>query len=1038
MKHFLRSAPRAGSSDESRRPLHRWRWALRALACLTALLGLATLAIAMALHSLDRPWLKRRVQRLARTFAHVEIDYRVARIDVLSGIELQDLVVRSPPEVQRSAPDLVRIGRVEARWSLASNIRGRGPMIRRLGVSDVALTVVVDERGKTSFDFLSGSTTVPKAASPSVPLSHLAASLLSTAPPVGQLDVDGVTIAVIRTDHGDVSERLDLRGLSLHGKASSAEPVEGGWRVQAGLGSIASPLDLGLSWARSGTSGGSARAKFWVTMDATSSALGVALDLRMIDQTFVASVSADHWLHVEGSARFDPSAGRTEVKLDRVEAGDGAATAEALVDFSDGGSALVRQAGGDIDLASLLRWLPAGLVPIQAERARIRYRVDALEVAPVPHLAEGGAVAVDASTSNVVVSGSKGPLQVDSGELSLHTQPAAGGGFAVKGTAKLAGVRLVAHDGAAGDGVTVDFDGQQSAAGAVTGRAGIAFASAERAGASSARAGDGHLELRVKELHPDVNDPLATRGDVALSFDLASLDVTHAGTRATLEGLALRAHAALDGHAPYGFEIEAPASRLRVVRDGKLLVDGPVRVETQGHDLQPDMANTMASTGAIHAKVDLGSLQASLDATKGVDFLDFVWLATAQSLKVLRPLVSRELNEQAPWDRMRVSVRSSGRVDHIEGANPAIRQRTVVDVDRPGFQSISADALSVTLQSRGTALQHEGALELHARGLVVPGGSPSDDHMTLSLAIDRLHQTLQVLVITEGLANTKLSGSLSFDASRRALPYAIEAHLAGLAPLAPLLAKVQGLDGFDLSALDIDLASRGILLGVVAGVTRDGAVTLEPKPSDTAAVEGKAELRLAHFRWAKGDNAVLTPALEWHGDMGVSGGRRTLESEVNVGTVHLDLGDRDVDLHGITDDATLTATGSLDDPETELTQRLSVRTVEQNVVPEVPLGDLTFCALRGRRRSDRDGLVHISDMKVANGRRKLRSPRPGTSTSAKGGERSRLRRRSRRTLLVYRPFRSASRGEESSPWRPRSRPLTSRSTMCEPPQKAPM
>ncbi len=960
---FLPSARPTRSSDPLR-PGRAWRvWGARALAGLVGLFAVAAVAAWVALHSLDRPWMKDRVRRLARTIAGVEIDYRAARVDLLSGAEIEGLVVRSPAELQRFAPDLVRVGRVDARFSLASIVRGRRPMVQRLVVSDVALTVVIDEQGKTSFDSLSGSSTAPKSASP--PLSRRAATLLSTAPPVAELDVDGVTITVIRTDHGDASERMDLNGASLRLATSSAEPEARGWRVQAGLGSPASPLDLGLSWVRRGAEEGSARARFWVTTDVTSSALRAALDLRMIEQTFAASVSADHWLHAEANMRFDPGAGRTEVKIDRTEAGDGAATAEALMEVSDAGDVILRHANGDIDVAGLLRWLPVGLVPIQAERARVRYKVDSLVVAPLLRFADGGELDVDASLSNVMMSGSSGPLNVDAAELSLHAQPVVGGGLAAQGSAKLSAIRLaMPPGGVAADGVTFDIDGQQSPEGVVAGRAGIGFASAERTGASSVAAREGHLELRVQGLHPEIHELLATRGDLALSFDLASLDVSHTGTRTTLEGLALRAHAALDGHAPYAIEIEAPASRLRVNRDGKVLVDGPVRVEAQGHDLQPDLESTMASVGAIHAKVDLGILQASLDATKGADFVDFVLLATAPSLKGLRPLLSRDLNEEAPWDRMRVSLRSSGRAEHLDSANPAIRQRTLVDIDRPAFQNISANALSLTLQSHGTALQHEGSLELAAGGLVVAGGNPSNDRVTLSVTVDRLRPSLQLQVVTDGLANTKLSGSFSFDPARRALPYAIEGHLAGLAPLAPFAAKVHGLEAFDLSELDVGLASRGVLLGVVAGVTRDGTVKLEPTPVDTAAVEGKADIRVAHFRWAKGENAVLTPAFEWHGDMRASGARRTLDSQVKLSTLHLDLGDRDVDISGITDDATVTATGSLADPEFELTQRLSVRAVEQNVVPEVPIGDVAF-ALTAER--SREGLVHVSDMTVANG-----------------------------------------------------------------------
>ena len=175
---------------------------------------------------------------------------------------------------------------------------------------------------------------------------------------------------------------------------------------------------------------------------------------------------------------------------------------------------------------------------------------------------------------------------------------------------------------------------------------------------------------------------------------------------------------------------------------------------------------------------------------------------------------------------------------------------------------------------------------------------------------------------------------------------------------------MHGLEGFDLSQLEVGLSARGVLLGVVAGVARDGTIELEPSPARTAAVEGKTDLRVAHFRWAKGDTAIVTPALAWHGDMHAVGARRTLDSRVEVGTLHLDLGSHDVDLNGISDEASVAVIGNLADPEIELTQRLSVRAVEQDVVPEYPLGDLAF-ALSAERGPE--GVVHISDMKVANG-----------------------------------------------------------------------
>jgi translocation and assembly module TamB len=958
---LFRSPRPAGSSDEPRRH-GRWRrWVLRSLACLVGLVALIAVAMLVLLHSVDRPWLKRRVQALARTSAGVEIDYRAARIALFSGAEIEGLVVESPAEVRPLAPDLVRVGRVDVRWSLRSLLLGRGPVIGWVSASDVTLTVVVDEHGRTSFDALS-----PSAPSPAVPLSHQASRFLSTAPPVGQLDVRGATLVLVRTEHGEVSDRTELRGVSVTLATSSAEPSARGWRVQAGFGSPATPLELGLTRARGGAQAGAARARLWLTVDATSSALTAALDLRMIEQTFAERVSADDWLHAEASLRFDPTVGRTEIRLDHTEAGDGAATAEVSLEVSDNGQGIVRRAHGEIDLARLLRWLPAGLVPVTAERARMRYQIDSLVVGPVVRLSEGGAVAVDVDLSNAAVSGPLGSLEVGGGELSLLAQPAEGGGVAGRASVKLAGTRLASGDELlAADDIAVDFEGQQGADGVVAGRVGVRFARAERGGASSVVARDGRVELRVQGLLPDADEPLATRGDLALSIELASLDVRSPGTRAIVDGLTLRAHTALEGHAPYAVELDAPVSRLRVYgRDGNLLEDAPARIEVRARDVQPDVAHLAATRGVVHGAVDLGEIRASLDATKGTDAIDFALRATAPTLKAVRPLLPLALIDQAPWDRMALSVRSSGHVEHLSGGHTAVRQTTEVDVERPAFEDVAARSLSLTVQSQGTALQQHADLDLRAQGLAFDGGSPSDDQVTLSAIVDRERPSLQFQLATAGRTATKLSGSLSFDPSRRAVPFEIEGRLAGLAPLAPFAAKVRGLDAFDLSQLEVELSARGALLGVVAGVARDGTIKFEPSPARTAAVEGKTDVRVAHFRWAKGDTGIVTPALAWHGDMRAVGARRTLDSRVEAGTLHLDLGSHDVDLNGIRDETSVAVVGNLADPEIELTERLSVRAVEQTVVPEYPLGNLAF-ALSAERGPE--GVVHISDMRVANG-----------------------------------------------------------------------
>jgi translocation and assembly module TamB len=942
MRLFCLQRP-SGTSDEARRR-RRWRqWVRRTVATAVGLVALVAAALLVLLHSLDQPWLKGRLLRLARTALGAEIDYHTARIELLSGAEIEGLVVQSPAEFRPFAPDLVRVGRVGAQWSLTSLLLGRGPLLRRVAVSDVTLTVVVDEHGRTSFDALSSS-----ASGPTVPLSRQASKVLGTAPPVGRLDVDRVALAVVQTAHKAVSDRTELRGVSGTLTTSSAEPTTRGWRVQ------------GSAQANG------ARARLWARVDATSTALTATLDLQMMEQTFAASVPANHWLHAESSVRFDPTAGWTDVTLDHTEAADGAATVQASIRISDAGDLIVRRAQGDIDLARLLQWVPAGLVPVTAERARVRYQVDSLVAGAVVHLSEGGAVVVDADLSNVVSSGLGGPVQIGAGELSLRVAPAEGGGLAGRGSIKVTGARVAWRQaGLAAADLAVDFDGQQDANGFVDGRVGVRFARVELEGASSAVARDGHVELRVQGLHPAPAELLATQGDLALSAELPSLDMRSPRMHAIVDGLKLGAHSTLEGHAPYAVELDAPVSRLRVFEhDGNVVVDGPARVQGRVRDVQLDIAHPAASRGVALVAVELGDVQASLEATKGADLVDFALHATARSLVALRPYLPRALIDKAPWDRIAVTVRSSGHVEHFAAGSPAIRQATEVDVERPAFANVAAQFCAVTVKSEGTSHQHQAEVDLRAKGLTFDGDSPSDDHVMLSATVDRDRRLLRFQIATEGRAATKLSASVSFDPVRRALPYDMDGRVAGLAPLAPLIKRVRGLDAFDLSELEIGLSARGALLGVVAAVARDGTIQLEPSPVHTAAVEGEANLRVDHFRWAKGNAAIATPAMAWHGEMRAFGPRRTLDSRVEVGTLHLDFGSHDFDLNGIRDETSAAVIGSLADPEIELTQHLSVRAVEQTAVPEYSLGDLAF-ALSAERSPE--GVVHISDLKLANG-----------------------------------------------------------------------
>lgn len=961
---FVRSSRPTGSSDKWQRAWRSASWAFRALAVLLGAIVLFGLAMQLLLsRCLDQAWLKHRLVQVVRSSLGVEMDYRLARVDLLSGVDVDGLVIATPTAFRPYAEELLRVAHVQARWSLVELVRGR-PAVGQVVVSDVASTLVVDEQGRTSFDALMSSHPTTE---PTVPLSRRASKLLGTTPPIARVDIHGVSFGLVRIDHGKASERIDLRGLSLSLAVHPEAPIAAGWRAELSLGSPSRSLELELTRARLDAGAAVARARLWTVIDASSKALSAAFDLRMVDQTLFPTLPGDRWLHAEANLRFDPTAGRTEVTLDSVEAADGAARVSASVDVPDAGDPIVRRARGNVDLARLLGWLPADLVPVTAERASVRWQIDSFVLGTAAALSPGAALAVDLDVSNVALSIGSGSVRIDRANVSAQVRAADGAAIKAAGAAKLAGARGVLGGAPFSlDDVALDFDGQRGQGDRIGGRVAVRVARVERAGAEPVLCRGGDADLRVDGLLLDAREPLATEGDVTLSIDLESLDAGLSAMRATANGLTLRGHSALQGRAPYAIELDARAQRLRVVaRDGRAPVDGPAHVEGRLHDFTPDAAHPEASSGAVEAAIEVGELQASLEATKRGDDVDFALRAAARSMSAVRPFLPPTMGDAAPWQRIALHVQSSGHVERLTAGSPVLRQRTEIDLENPSFGNIGARSLALKVKSQGTFLLHQADTDLTLLGLTVGGGQPTDDHFTLSAALDRPRTSLQVKMASEGHAATKVSASLSFDPGRRAVLYDAQAHFAGLAPLAALVSKTKGLDGFDLSELELGLSARGALFGVVESVTRDGTIVLEPNPARTAAVEGKADLRADHLRWTRGDTAILTPSLTWHGDMHASGPRRTLDSRVEVGTLHLDLGTRDVDLNGVRDDASVSAVGDLSDPDIELSQRLSVSAVEQDVVPEYPMGDVNF-ALSAERTQE--GVVHISELKLTNGR----------------------------------------------------------------------
>ena len=829
---------------------------------------------------LDRPWVKRRVQDYVHSSVGLDVDWGSARVSVLRGAEVEDLVVLSSAEDRRITPSYLRARHATARWS-PSSLFGDGPRVERIELAGVAVTAVVDERGSTWERVRSWLRS---------PGPH---QLLATPPYTRRLDATDVSVAILSTDEHRIVDTIDLRGLAV---ALAAKPDAGAWQVLGTIGTPEAPLDLDLSREHEGAPPTSARVKLALSADLSSSTLTVASRLHVVTQSFVPRVEDGEW-QARATARFEPSAKRTVIVFEQVSAAAGAGTAEAELELPDEGAPIVRHASGDVDVTRVLAWLPSGLVPLVADRARLRYRVSSAVLEPTPRLAEGGTVQIEAELSNAKLRTHDASVEVDRAQLALEGCPSASG-LSLRGVQQLDGVRADLS-GAQLDAneLSIDVDGERGGGGALEGRLLVRFDRLKQKLAGVvARARGGRAEARFE------------RGDrLAVSANLASLEVRGPDVRVLADAVYFESRSPLAELASYRGALEANANRVQIF------------------------------TGDASEPVVV-PFRAAIDAVKYRDAIDYALRA----------------------DTPRVALRSKGRLERIASGAPLLRQESSIDVEGPSYRGVSARSLSVEIRGEGTLTHQEAVLRVHAPELAIEGLPTTDNTMNLVATVDREPWSVRVEGDLDGYARAKVSASASFDRDARALVFDIDGVASNLVPITPLT-------DFDLARLELGLATRGRLAGVIASIDPREGIALEPDPWRTAAIEGSADLRVSKLRWAPASRniALAMPSFVWHGDMRVEGTRRTLHGRAEVDSVRLALGAHEIDLAGLSDDANLTVTGDLRNPTIDLTQRGTIRTVAQDYVVEYPVGDVTVALSAGRGR---DGLLRVTNLFVHNGR----------------------------------------------------------------------
>ena len=997
-------------------------------------LALAALPMGLALwlvHDLDGPWAKARIRTFVRDRTGVEFDYGAVRVGLLSGFEVDDLAILTPVAFRSAAPELVRVGRIRLAWSLSS-LLGSATPISSLTLRDATLTVVEDELGRSSLAALAPPGGAPPPATVPTPLSLLPAKLLRSAPPIGSVEVDRLSLSLVRTDHGRIVERLWLSGLGLR---EAARRGANGWALdlatrdlEASKERTASPADgrrpkgvehsneIQLRRELAGAPAGVGLAKLTLTAEVSGAAAKLDVALRVVKQTLAPGLGVDQLLNLSAAARFDQGAGKVTLEVAKLEAADGAATLHAAFELPDDPAVApsLQDASGAIDLARLAQLVPARLMPATLGRGQLRFRfkglllgmLHALRPPPVgrrsrpllaalPRLAPGGVAELEGEIDRLRWPRPEGPREgsgppasafdLDAARISLAATMSAGGGLDLKGMVGFAELRAGTNDPDAGPA---------------------------RARLRAARVDLSAAGLQLQAAGPlGLWPPVTLRGDLEITGKLEGLELSSGRGRLVAGGIHPSFHARFTGPTSLAAELRLAAERLDLLDGaGRSLARGPAQLKGAFSRLRPDLVAPARSEGTVRLEVGVGGLGATLDATKVADALDFALTAKAKSLAAVRPLLGPAAAAQLDWARLGFALRSEGRVEGLSSPSPKLTERSSLRLDdaryRGAAATVAARSIDLRLHSAGGARQQTGGAELSLTGLSVGDHAAFDDALALALAVDLAAPRLRLEVEAKGGGPTgALTAILAFDRGKGVVSYDVTGRVARLGDVLPLRPTANPMPGDRmlrpsglrpsaggavllpgmLRRLELALDAKGRVRGVILGVGPNGRLRVAPRPLDTASLDGTIELRAKALRVSSGEtsidlpSAVLLAKLHRRGlrgsKAGTSGPESSIDGQIDIEALRFAEGKHELAATGLHEAFVASLSGDPAVGAASVTSELRVRSIHQDWAKGYPVGDLVLAVAVAR---DLDGVIELSRLRFDN-------PGGGTTLTLEGG-----------------------------------------------------
>ncbi|CAM4025746.1 hypothetical protein [Corallococcus exiguus] len=887
---------------------------------LLATIVLLLIAVVTALHNLDHPWLKPHVVSQVEEASGVRLDYQTARIDVLSGLRLEGLVVRTPPPFQDVAPEFLRVGTLEAAWSFGALLKG--PVrVERVAVRDANVVLVADEKGTTSLTNLTGPPEPEPVDEASPGTSQQVAALFASPFPVSSIELSNVSLTYVRVQNSAVVDRWSLRGLEA---GIEAKPQDKSWKLLVDLGKAGKPLALTLNREAPAAE---ALLELVLSVEASTDAAHVKVDLDVAKQTFDPRFTLRSLLHGAVTAKFDASKQHTTVDLERTKLTDSAEVQAQLVlpDASEVPPVLT-QALADVDLGRLLRWIPDDLRPFSLERGKVHLEAREVTLSDMPQLGAQGRLGLDVDVAKLLLVQEALKVELGDGRISLTATPDAPQGLAAKLVFALHGLDV--------------------------------------GGATPLRVPKASGELTGHQLRPDLSSPFRVAGDAALSAKVEALDVRASGYRAMAERLGFNLQVPLTAKPPFALKADVPVEALRVTAEDREVLKGPARVQLHVTDAFPTMEEPRLSKARARLELDVGTLHASLDATKGTDDVAYSLDAQLPDLVMARPFIPDDVAARFPWKHLAVTLASKGRLTTLFAPSPRVDHQTELSLKKAGWDDISAASTTLALRSQGDEWKHKGDLALKVEGLRIGETDAGTQHQTLTFDVDRRKLSLKLgLTGQEGL-KVAADAALAFNPKARALRMDVKGDFPPLGPLSPLLAKARVPPEVDPSKLAMSGELHGTLTGLITHLGSDGSFRLAPMPPRAASFEGKAHMDLRGVRWKQADQTINVPALRWEGESHADGAQRNVRTTLAVEKLTVSMNDRRFTFADLSSDSTATFTDQWEKGDIELKQLVKVRSMEQKPALPYPVQDVEASFSVVRKPT---GVIRIPDLRLSNG-----------------------------------------------------------------------